>query len=84
MQSSDEYENDCLNLLTELNFEQVFDFRDLWGNIKQLDVFLVYEPQLRIEFNIDNTLGNQYKIGNAKCSDHYPFQTKFFFSVDKL
>ena len=31
MHSSDEYENDCLNLLTELSFEQVFDFRDLTG-----------------------------------------------------
>ena len=83
MHSSDEYENDCLNLLTELNFEQVFDFRDLTGNTKQLDVFMVNEPQLWIESNIDNTPGNQYKIGNAKCSDHYPFRTKFFFSVNK-
>ena len=46
MHSSDGYENACLNFLTDLNFEQVFDFRDLMGNIKHLDVFLVNEPQL--------------------------------------
>ena len=39
MHSSDEYENDYISLLTELYFEQLFDFRDLTGNIKQLDVF---------------------------------------------
>ena len=83
MHSSDGYENPCLNFLTDLNFEQVFDFRDLTGNIKQLDVFLVIEPQLWIESNIDNPLGKQYQMGNAKCSDHYPFRTKIFYSVDK-
>ena len=76
--SSDEYKNDSLNLFTEITFQQVFDFRDLTGNIKQLDVFLMNEPQLWIESNIDNTLDNQNKIGNAKSSDHYPFQTRFF------
>ena len=82
MHLSDENKYDCLNLLTEFNFEQVFEFRDLTGNVKQLDVFLVIKPQLWIESNFDNTLDNQYKIGNGKCSDHYPFQIKFFFSVD--
>ena len=46
MHSSDEYENDRLILLNELNVEQGFDFRDLTGNIKQLDVFLVNNSQL--------------------------------------
>ena len=69
MHSSKTYENDCPNLFIELIFEQVFDFSDLSGTIKQLDVFLINELQLWIESNNDNTLGNQYKIGNHKCSD---------------
>ena len=69
MHSSKAYENDCLNLFIELNFEQVFDLSDLSGTIKQLDVFLINELHLWIESNNDNTLGNQYKIGNAKRSD---------------
>ena len=40
MHSSDEYDNDFLNLLTEIKFEQKFDFRDLTGD-KQQGVFLV-------------------------------------------
>ena len=44
MHSGDEHENDCLIFLIEHNFEQVFDFRDLTGNIRQLDVFWVNEP----------------------------------------
>ena len=80
MNSSDKYENDSLNFLTELNFyfEEVFDFRDLTANIKQLAVYLVNEPQFWIESKIDNTLGSQYKIGNARCSDNYPFQKILF------
>ena len=48
-----------------------------------LDVLLVNDSKLWIESNIDNTLGNQYKLGNAKCSDHYPIRSKLFFFVDK-
>ena len=70
MLSGDEYKNDCLNLLTEFNFEQVFDFRNLTGNVKQLDTFLVNKPQLWIESNIDKNLDNPYKIGNAKTITH--------------
>ena len=69
MHSRKAYENDCLNLFIELNSEQIFDFSDLSGTIKQLDVFLINELHLWIESNNDNTLGNQYKIGNAKRSD---------------
>ena len=69
MYSCKAYENDCLNLFVELNFEQIFEFSDLSGKIKQLDVFLMNELHLWIESNTDNTRGNQYKIGNAKCSD---------------
>ena len=46
----------------------------------QLDVLLVNEPQLWIESKIDNTLENQYKIGNARP---LPIRNEILFSVDK-
>ena len=83
MHSSDEDENDCLKFSADLSFKNVFNFSDSKGNINQLDIFSVNEPQLRIRSNTDNFLSNQNKVGNAKCSGHYPFRTKFFVSVDK-
>ena len=38
-------------------FEQLYNFREKIGNTKQLDVFLVNEPQLWIEITVEKNLG---------------------------
>ena len=81
MESSCDYENEWLQAMQSHNFEQTLRFEDQIGNAKQLDVFLIDDPQYWISSAIDFNTFQNYSLNEKRCSDHLAYSNKIFHDV---